>query len=851
MSAGDAATPEVPDRRGARLTLVIALAAFAAAIFAIHTRLDHLSMHAVYARFSGLALAGLAIALVATLASYAASTLRDALTLRHLGLARSWRDMAFVSFTANAVGNSLGYPETTGGSIRSRIYAGLGLSGDEGLAVFRLTQRSLTAGALLLSGAGLVFEASAFPVHFGVPDGIARLIGLIFLGLVGAALWQAHRGGPAGLGGALARLAVSVADWTAAAIVLFVLLPQDTAIGFAAFLPIFALACLLGGLSGLPGGIGVFEAAILLLVPASPPESLVAGLIAFRTFYYLVPLVLAGAGMAAGMARRNAPALQGVGRGAGEVAAVFAPILFGLLAFASGAYMLVGAMTPAMPVPLKEAARFLSLPVIEISHFLASIVGLFLLVVANGLSRRLSHAWMVAMGLLAAGIALTLTKGADWSEALPLAAVLVVLGLSRPAFYRATPLAATRLTPVMTLAILATLGAVIWLGFFSYEHVEYRNELWWQVALQGGTSRFLRAAGGVSVLALLYLAWNWLRPLHAPPEAPDTPDRTRLTALISEAQVARPDAALALIGDKKFHFSPSGRSFIMFGVRGNHWIAMSEPVGLAEEIPSLVWSFREAADAAGAQIYFYSVSRDFLPLAVDLGLSVQKIGEAAIVPLTEFSLEGSDRSRLRQARRRGEREGLVFDVLPPEAVSAAMNELSAVSADWLAAHEGAEKGFSLGRFDPDYMACFPCAVLRLEGRIVAFANLWIGAGRQDMSIDLMRFSGSAPKGVMEVLFLELMLWAKAEGLRSFDLGMAPLAGLEGHRLAPAFSRLGTFIYEHANAIYGFEGLRAWKDKFHPVWEPLYLAAPNARALPGALADVAILTSGGLTQMFRK
>jgi phosphatidylglycerol lysyltransferase len=65
------------------------------------------------------------------------------------------------------------------------------------------------------------------------------------------------------------------------------------------------------------------------------------------------------------------------------------------------------------------------------------------------------------------------------------------------------------------------------------------------------------------------------------------------------------------------------------------------------------------------------------------------------------------------------------------------------------------------------------------------------------------------------------------------------------------SRIGAFLFEHANAVYGFEGLRAYKDKFHPVWEPLYLAAPNARALPGALADVGILTSGGLTQMFRK
>lgn len=840
---------EEPSGRQDRLTLLVALLAFAAAIFAIHARLEHLSMHAIYARFSGLALPGVLTALAATLVSYLASTAQDALALQHLKLARPWRQVAFISFTANAVGNSLGFPDATGGAIRSRIYAGLGLSANDGEAVTRLTRLSLTVGAMLLAGFGLVFESRAFPVHYQVSDEAAVALGIILLVLSGWHLLSAQLMGPGGLSAALVRIGVSLIDWTAAGLVLFVLLPEDTAVGFAAFVPIFTLASLAGGISGLPGGIGVFEAVILLLVPASSPEGLVASLIAFRAIYYLVPLVLAAAGLGLGVLHRRVPALQGVGRGAGDVAAVFAPVLFGLLAFASGAYMLAAAMTPAMPVPLKEAARFLPLPVIEISHFLASIAGLFLLIVANGLSRRLSHAWMVAMGLLAAGIALTLTKGADWSETLPLAAVLVVLGLSRPAFYRATPLAAARLNPVMALAIMGTIGAVIWLGFFSYEHVEYRNELWWQVALQGGTSRFLRAAAGVSAVGFLFLAWNWLRPLHTPPEEGPPPDEIR--DIIAQADTARPDAALALSGDKRFHFSPSRRSFIMFGVRGSSWIAMGEPVGLAEEIPSLVWSFREAADAAGAGIAFYAVSRDFLPLAVDLGLSVQKIGETAIVPLTEFSLGGPDRARLRQGHKRAGRDGLSFEMLAPADVPAHIQRLAEISDDWLVAHGGTEKGFSLGRFDADYIAGFPIAVARLDGEIVAFANLWPGAERHEVAIDLMRFSSAAPRSVMEYLFVECLLWAKGEGFARFDLGMAPLSGLEAHRLAPAMSRIGAFLFEHANAVYGFEGLRAYKDKFHPVWEPLYLAAPNARALPGALADVGILTSGGLTQMFRK
>ena len=132
-----------------------------------------------------------------------------------------------------------------------------------------------------------------------------------------------------------------------------------------------------------------------------------------------------------------------------------------------------------------------------------------------------------------------------------------------------------------------------------------------------------------------------------------------------------------------------------------------------------------------------------MPLAVELGLAVQKIGETAIVPLTDFTLEGSDRSRLRQVYNRAGRDGVSFEVLAPEDVPAHMDRLKEISDEWLDAHGGAEKGFSLGRFDPDYIANFPIAIARLDGEIVAFANLWPGAGKHEIAIDLMRSFGMA------------------------------------------------------------------------------------------------------------
>jgi phosphatidylglycerol lysyltransferase len=98
---------------------------------------------------------------------------------------------------------------------------------------------------------------------------------------------------------------------------------------------------------------------------------------------------------------------------------------------------------------------------------------------------------------------------------------------------------------------------------------------------------------------------------------------------------------------------------------------------------------------------------------------------------------------------------------------------------------------------------------------------------------------------MEHLFLELIVWAKEQGFRRFDLGMAPLAGLENRKLAPLWSRAGALIFQYGEDFYNFEGLRRFKEKFKPVWEPRYLAAPGGLSLPAVLADVTFLVGGGV------
>jgi len=243
---------------------------------------------------------------------------------------------------------------------------------------------------------------------------------------------------------------------------------------------------------------------------------------------------------------------------------------------------------------------------------------------------------------------------------------------------------------------------------------------------------------------------------------------------------------------------------------------------------------------------FYQVRPETLHLYADIGLSMTKFGEEAMVDLRTWSLDGASHKNERNLLHRMEREGVVFEIVERAAVPAALAELRQISDEWLDAKNSREKAFSLGFFDESYLCRYRQAVLRRNGRIVAFANMLESGDRAELSVDLMRHRADAPEGAMEALFLHLMKWGAQEGFARFNLGMAPLSGIEGGQAAPFWNRLASMVYEHGGRFYNFQGLRLYKEKFHPRWEPRYIASPGGINLAQVLAGIAGLVNRGVS-----
>ena len=278
---------------------------------------------------------------------------------------------------------------------------------------------------------------------------------------------------------------------------------------------------------------------------------------------------------------------------------------------------------------------------------------------------------------------------------------------------------------------------------------------------------------------------------------------------------------------------------------------MGDPIGPDDQIKELVWQFREMCDLYDAWPVFYQVDSDHLDIYLDLGLTLLKLGEEGRVDLTAFSLDGRDNRDFRRAQNQLTKLGIQFSIIEPARIASIIDELKPISDEWLEDKNTREKKFSLGSFQLEYLKKMPLATIRQENKLIAFANIWQGADKEELSIDLMRYLPDSPEGIMDYLFTELMLWGKSQGYRWFNLGAAPLSGLENRELAPLWTQAGAFVFRYGEHFYNFQGLRQYKEKFNPVWQPKYLACPRGLVLPRVLTNLAALISGGLKGVISK
>ncbi|MEY2919972.1 MAG: hypothetical protein RL261_1277, partial [Pseudomonadota bacterium] len=697
------------------LPALLPMLMFGLAIVALHRLGGELQLRAILVEFSAIEPWRLLAAVALAAGSYTALVGYELLALAYVNRELPLRTVALSSFIANAVGHNVGIATLSGGAVRYRMYSSLGLSAAEIARVVAFCTATFALGACTLAGLSLIADAGEASSLLHASEVAARLLGIVALTLVCGYLaacslrreafeWRGLAIRLPSPDIAASQAGLAVVDLALACGTLYVLLPASADVSFVAFLGLYMVALAVSVLSLVPGGLGVFESILVLLLPGVAPAQMLGALLAYRLVYYALPFVVAIALMALREVQQQRHRLSSAWGWTQRSLDFVVPQAIALLVFGAGFLLLLSGATPAAATRLAALDRVIPLAVLEASHLAGSAVGVLLLILAHGLARRLDGAWQVTMVLLGAGALASLLKGLDYEEALLLGLVALTLYGTRAQFYRKSSLVAESLSPAWLASAAIAVGASVWVGLLAYRHVPYASELWWQFALDGHAPRMLRASLLAVLLVGSFASLRLLAPARAAPTLPTEADLERALPIIHGS--TETSANLALLGDKSLLFSASGKSFVMYGIARRSWVAMGDPVGPAAERAELVWHFRDLADRAGAFSVFYEVAGENLPLYVDAGLALSKLGEEAHVRLDDFSLEGSARATLRQSHSKAKREGLTFRIVRATESADLMPRLRQISDDWKQSKSVAEKGFSLGRFSEPYLRRF-------------------------------------------------------------------------------------------------------------------------------------------------
>jgi phosphatidylglycerol lysyltransferase len=796
-----------------------------------------------------------------TLLSYTALTGTDWLAARYARANPRSSVLLLASFCGYALGNVAGLGALSGAAVRLRIYSLNGLAAGAIARIVGYLAAAFTLGAPLTALAAAAIAPSALAHALSLSAATVRwsACGLLILAILAVfavkqrtatlriGRWRMRLPSAPNL---LGQAALTAIDIVAAAGVLWLVLPASRP-DFASFIPIYSAALVLGAASHVPGGLGVFELAMLSALRGTIPASELAGaLLVYRAVYFLSPMCVAAALLAVHEIKNARAGLRDTAvQPAVEAAARLTPAVLALLVFIVGAVMIFSGATPAFHSRLALLESTVPLWVVEGANFLSSVAGVILLFVARGLLHRLDGAWWVTLVLATLGLVFVLASGVAIGEATLISFVVAILVLARRQFNRRASL----LSETLTIRWLAAVALVITISagllIFAHEDVQFTRDLWWQLAFDAQAPRGLRAVVGAAVIAMALVIRQLLRPPTGRPHPPTPADLHNAARIVRNQP--RANAMLALLGDKHFIFSPSEESFMMYAKRGRTWVALFDPVGPSSEWRELIGRFVEMVHSFGGRAAFYQITPENLPLYLDAGLSVLKVGEEARVDLKAFELRGSARSDLRYALSRGQREGLRLELIGSDGVKPLLPILARISTDWLAQRNVREKGFSVARFEPHFICEQRIALLYHHSEPVAFASVMTTAAATEAALGLMRHATCAPRYAMEFLFVQLMLQLKDEGFATLDLGMAPLAGLEVHPLTSLWNRLAYWFERTGEPLYNFRGLRMFKAKFSPDWEPRYLAASGMVGPYFALADTAIITGRGVKGLFAR
>nr|WP_269437393.1 DUF2156 domain-containing protein [Arthrobacter sp. zg-Y20] len=344
---------------------------------------------------------------------------------------------------------------------------------------------------------------------------------------------------------------------------------------------------------------------------------------------------------------------------------------------------------------------------------------------------------------------------------------------------------------------------------------------------------------GVGVLFWVLTCLLLLRSFLVPPRNLTARDEERARSLL-KTHGGSTMAWMTLWQGNTYWFSPTGNSYVAYRVDSGVAVTVGDPVGPPGELQQTVAGFAESCTDNGITPCFYSVGGKVRELTAALGFLSLQVAEETVLPLGSLAFKGKKFQDIRTALNAARKQGISAQWISyPTAPLAVLDQLRAISEEWVADKKMPEMGFTLGglqELDDPEVRCL--VAVDNDGTVHAVTS-WLPVYRDGIvtgwTLDFMRRRGTGFRLGMDFLIASAALSLQDEGSRFLSLSGAPLARAVAREPdvdgSPVMDRLLDLLGATLEPVYGFRSLLAFKSKFAPQYVPLFMTYPDPAALP--------------------
>lgn len=579
---------------------------------------------------------------------------------------------------------------------------------------------------------------------------------------------------------------------------------------------VYVISTIIAYFSMIPGGLGSFEASAIFVfgLMGYKTPNIFLSLLICRLCYTIVPWLI-GVVLVLFNSKQDLKDQEYIKR---------ANIISGSISYViltCGALLIFSALLPTLFLRFKFIQRHLPNIFTIVNINITLFIGLCLIALSTGIKNRVKLAHTMSLILLSAIFILYVTISKNYYTATITLIILVLLLTNRQYFtgYSQT-------LPIHKILKAFLILNIIYFGYIIFYN--FRNQInvmegFRRYSLEFIHIHFIEILLPPLLLTAIYAIFLSIERQYISFKEVSEKEKEDFENFFLD-NAYETNTHLFYMYDKNIFINSKKTVLFLYRPFKGTLFVLGNPCGNKNDFEEAIEELVLFAQKNKMDVFFSGINGKSIEAFVSLGFELMKIGENAKVNLDNFSLAGKKYKIMRRSLNYMETVNYKFEVIYPPFNSETMNQLKNVSDEWLGKRR--EIKFSVGSFKEDYIQKAPIFIIKKDSEILAFASMNPIKNTKNLSIDLMRHKNNVFSGIMDMMFISIINWAKENGYKYFDLGLSPLSNVGNSIFASKKEKAAKLAYKYANKLYGFQGLRKFKNKYNPEWNSIFIASEN-------------------------